>query len=172
MKTAIVFLSTALMLLAAVACSRKNTVSYKDNVKTALAQADYNDVRVDEDQDKNTITLGGKVHSQDAKQEAGRIAGAAAATRIVVNEISVEPEGAESQARDIQSDMDTAIEKNYKAVLIAKGLDNQSIDFDAKNGVLKLSGRVRTPQQRTEAEQVAAQVPNVAQVLNQIEVRR
>jgi hypothetical protein len=34
-------------------------ISYKDNVKKALEQADLKDVTVDEDRDKNTITLGG-----------------------------------------------------------------------------------------------------------------
>ena len=49
------------------ACSHRDNVSYKDDVKKALEQADLKDVTVSENQDKNTITLGGKVHSNDAK---------------------------------------------------------------------------------------------------------
>ncbi|PYX57997.1 MAG: hypothetical protein DMG73_11635, partial [Acidobacteria bacterium] len=64
------------------------------------------------------------------------------------------------------------IEKNFKAALVAKGLDKQHIRFDAKNGVLTLKGRVDSPAQRQEAQQVAASVPNVQQVLNEIEVKR
>ena len=74
--------------------------------------------------------------------------------------------GAESEANDIASNTDSAIEKNYKAVLIAKGLDQQHIRFDAKNGVLTLKGSVRSVPQRQEAQQLAQAVPNVQQVLN------
>jgi len=45
--------------------------SYKDSVKQALQQAELQDVTVDEDRDKNTITLGGKVHSENARMQAG-----------------------------------------------------------------------------------------------------
>ena len=60
--------------------------------------------------------------------------------------------------------MDNAIEDNYKAALISKGLDKQSIRYDSKNGVLTLKGSVKSPDQRKEAEQVADNVPNVEQV--------
>jgi osmotically-inducible protein OsmY len=70
------------------------------------------------------------------------------------------------------SNLDDAIEKNYKAVLIAKGLDKQHIRFDAKNGVLTLKGSVKSAPQRDEAQELAQAVPNVHQVLNQLDVKR
>jgi hyperosmotically inducible periplasmic protein len=173
MKSIAVLLAGILLLLSTVACSqRANDVSYKDSVKKALDQADLKDVSVDEDRDKNTITLSGKLHSQNAKQQAGEVAQAAGGSRIIANEISIEPVGAESQSKKIESNVDDAIEKNYKAMLISKGLDKQSIHFNAKNGVLTLKGKVKTSQQRQQAEQVASNVPNVAQVVNEIEVNR
>lgn len=66
--------------------------SYKDSVKQALQQAELQDVTVDEDKDKNTVTLGGKVHSEDARVEAGQVA-KAAGNRTIANEISVQPVG-------------------------------------------------------------------------------
>jgi osmotically-inducible protein OsmY len=169
----VVFLFAGTLLLLTVACTqRANDVSYKDQVKKALEQADLKDVTVDEDRDKNTITLHGKLHSENAKQQAGEIAQAAAGSRIIANEISIEPVGFESQAKKIESNVDDAIEKNYQAALISKGLDKQSIHFKANNGVLTLKGKVKSPQQRQQAEQVAANVPNVAQVVNEIEVNR
>jgi osmotically-inducible protein OsmY len=72
----------------------------------------------------------------------------------------------------MDSDIDGGIEKNYKAALIANHLDKQHVDFSAKNGVLTLKGRTETAQQRQRAQIAAANVPNVKQVLNQIEVRR
>ena len=162
-----------LSLIVGVACSnRANTVSYSDNVKKSLEQAELKDVNVSEDKDKNTITLTGTVHSENAKQQAGEIAQSAAGGRIVANEISVQPVGAESEAKDIASNVDDAIENNYKAALISKGLDKEHIRFNAKNGVLTLKGRVKSPQQKEEAQQLAANVPNVQQVLNELQVSR
>ena len=154
------------------ACSHRDNVSYKDDVTKALEQADLKEVTVSEDQDKNTITLGGKVHSSDAKAKAADIAKTAANTRIIANEISVQPVGSESQAKDVASNLDDGIEKDYKAALISTGLDKQHVSFKAKNGVLTLTGSVRNANERQHAEKLAAGTPNVQQVLNQIEVRR
>jgi hyperosmotically inducible periplasmic protein len=173
MKSLIVPFATLLLLLSGIACSQKTDApAYKDSVKNALEQADLKGVTVDEDKDKNTVTLTGTLHSEDAKRQAGEVARAAAGDRIIANEISVEPVGNESSARKIESNVDDAIEKNYKAALIAKGLDKQDISFDAKNGVLTLKGKVKTPQQRQQAQRVAANIPEVAQVVNEIEVKR
>jgi osmotically-inducible protein OsmY len=154
------------------ACSHRDNVSYKDDVKKALEQADLKDVTVSEDQDKNTITLGGKVHSSDAKAKAVDVAKTAANTRIIANEISVQPVGSESQAKDVASNLDDGIEKDYKAALISSGLDKQHVRFKANNRVLTLTGNVHNTNERQQAERLAAGIPNVQQVLNQIEVRR
>jgi len=154
------------------ACSHRDNVSYKDDVKKALEQADLKDVTVSEDQDKNTITLGGRVHSSDAKVKAVDVAKTAANTRIIANEISVEPVGSESQAKDVASNLDDGIEKDYKVALISSGLDKQHVRFEAKNRVLTLTGSVHNTNERQQAERLAARIPNVQQVPNQIEVRR
>jgi hyperosmotically inducible protein len=157
-----------------VACSQNtaNNTSYKDNVSKALEQADLKDVDVSEDKDKNTITLSGNLHTEDAKQQAATVAKGAAPDRVIVNEISVRPVGAESEAKKIDSNLDDGIENNFKAALVSKGLDKESIRFDAKNGVLTLKGSVKSPAHRTEAEQVADNIPNVQQVVNEIQVKR
>jgi hypothetical protein len=61
MKSTILVLVATITLVLNIACSANhaNDVSYKDQVKRALEQADLKDVTVDEDRDKNTITLGG-----------------------------------------------------------------------------------------------------------------
>lgn len=160
------------ILLVGVACTKTPNTSYKDSVKKALEQAELQDVTVSEDRDRNTITLGGKVHSDDAKRVAGDVAKAAAGERIVSNEVSVQPVGVESEAKSISSNLDDAIEKTYKAELIASRLDKQSIRYNAKNGVLTLTGSVKSTEQRQEAEKLASNVPNVGQVVNQIDVKR
>jgi osmotically-inducible protein OsmY len=154
------------------ACSNQNSVTYKDNVERALQQADLKDVTVAEDREKNTITLGGTLHSDEAKSRAADIAKSAATTRIIANEISVQPVGAESEAKDAAAAWDDGIEKNYKAALITSRLNKQHISYTAKNGVLTLTGKVKTPGERQQAQQLAAAIPHVQQVLNQIDVRR
>lgn len=161
-----------IVLLTSLACSGRNDQnSYKDAVSRALEQADLKGVTVTENRDKNTITLGGKLHSDEAKARAGDVAKSAAPGRVIANEISVQPVGDESQAREATSNLDQGIEKDYKAALIATRLDKQHIQYAASNGVLTLKGSVKSPRQRQEAEKLAAQIPNVKQVVNQIDVR-
>ena len=184
MRTNILVLSLASFLAIGIACSKQpsttsdnasqttNDNSYKDSVKKALEQADLTDVSVSEDKDKNTITLGGKVHSENAKQEAAKVAQSAAGPRVVANEVLVETAGQEGESKKIQSNLDSGIEKNFKAAIQSKGLDKQHIRFDAKNGVLTLKGSVKNVKEKQEAQQLASSIPNVQQVLNQIEVQR
>ncbi len=172
MKAIIVCCTALLLTLATVACSRTSNVSYEDAVQTALQQADLKDISVSEDKDKNTITLGGKLHSEDAKNQAAQVAQSAAPGRTVANEISVEPVGIESEAKKIESNVDDGIESNYKAVLIANGLSKQDIRYSSKNGVLTLKGKVKATDQKKEAAQLASTVPNVSQVVNNLEVSR
>ncbi len=157
----------------ALGCSNhgSSNPSLKDNVHKALQQADLQNVTVDEDGGKNLITLGGTVHSPDAKARAMEVAKAAAPNRVIANQISIQPVDQEAAARKISSDVDTAIEKEYNAVLIANHLD-KGIHYKAKNGVLTLTGKVDTPDDRQAAQQLASSVPNVQQVINQLEVKR
>ena len=173
MRTKTLGLVAIACLMAGMGCAKRtSSISYEDGVKNALKQAELTDVNVSENAGKNTITLSGKVHSEDAKLEAARVAQTAGGDRLIVNEISVQPIGVESDAKDVAKNSDDAIEKNFKAVLIAQGLDKQRINYDAKNGVLTLGGSVQSVPQRTEAEKLAQAVPNVQQVVNQIEIRR
>ncbi len=164
----------ALGLLAGVsACSkqRANPPSAKEQVERSLDQAGLRDVNVDENRDKGVLTLKGKVQTEEQKAKAEEVAKAAAGGMVVANEVSVEPQGMEGQAKKIESNVDDAIEKDYKAAVIANHLDKQHIRFDAKNGVLTLKGDVDTMQQREAAEQIAAKTPNVTQVVNELEVK-
>lgn len=153
------------------AANTANNVDVKDAVGKALEQADLKDIHVNDDTDKNVTTLTGAVHSQQAKDKATEVAKAAAPSRIIANEISVQPVGAESQARNIAGNVDDGIQKNFKAAIIANGLDKQHIRASAKNGVLTLKGTVDSQAQRDQAEKVGASVPNVSQVVNELQVR-
>ncbi|HZU41066.1 MAG TPA: BON domain-containing protein [Terriglobales bacterium] len=148
-----------------------NNADVKDVVSKALEQADLKDIHVSDDAEKNVITLTGAVHSQESKDKATQVAKGAAPNRIIANEISVQPVGAESQARNIAGNVDDGIQKNFKAAMIANGLDKQHIRASAKNGVLTLKGTVDTQAERDAAQKVGASVPNVSQVVNELQVK-
>ena len=162
-------LAAGVLMLAAMGCSRRRQATYKDGVQKALEQADDKGMPVGEGADNNTITLAGKLHPEDAKQKAAEVAQSAAANRVVENEICVQPPGVEAEARKVHSNLDEGMESNHPATLISKGLDRQDISSKSKNGVLTMSGRVRSGKQRQQAEPLAGNTPNVAQVLNQID---
>jgi hyperosmotically inducible protein len=163
----------AFLLCLAIGCTnnRANTPDVKDQVSKALGNAGYKDVKVATNNDKQLVTLTGDVKTQEDKDKAEELAKSAAAGFVVSNEIGVRPEGAERDAKKIDSNVDDAIEKDFKAVIIANRLEKQHIRFDAKNGVLTLKGDVDTPGQRQQVEKLAASVPNVQQVVNELDVK-
>jgi osmotically-inducible protein OsmY len=168
------FFAALAILSVTLGCSSRpcaNDIARKDAVVSALGKAGVTGVDVSEQVSQNIVTLTGTVSSENAKQEAGHIAQGAAGTRVVDNRILVEPAGGPSAVHAMRVKLDNTIEKNYQAVLIAKGLDKQPIQFNATDGVLVLKGRVKSRPQRSEAAQLAEAVPNVLHVVNQIEVR-
>jgi hyperosmotically inducible periplasmic protein len=144
----------------------------KDAVTNALKSNNLGSVNVSQDRTKGVITLTGDVNSDDQKAMAAATAKQAAPDYTIADEVGVVPENASSQAKDVASNLDSAIEDNYKAEIKGhKNLDDQSIDYKAKNGTLVLSGSVKTPAQKREAEKLAKAVPNVQEVVNEIEVK-
>ena len=140
------------------------------SIRQALDQAGLKDVSVSQDRDKNLITLTGKVANDNDKMQAESIARSIAGTQVVSNQISVRPPGQESTAKKVESDLDKGIEKNLDAVLVQHRLA-KDVRNDVNNGVVTLKGSVRSQSQRATVEKLAAQVPNVKQVVNELEVK-
>jgi len=157
----------------AAGCAREKaaTPDVKDQVRQALDNAGFKDLKLDVNNDKQLVTLTGDVKSEDEKTHAAQVAQAAASGFVVSNEIGIRPEGVEHEAKQIDTNLDTAIEKDFKAVIIANHLEKQNIDFDARNGVLTLKGQVSSPALRSKVEKLAATVPNVQQVVNELDVK-
>jgi hyperosmotically inducible periplasmic protein len=129
-------------------------------------------VKVSQDRDKGVLTLSGDVKTPDQKAQAESVAAQGAPGYAISNELGVRPVGVESQAKAVDSNLDDAIEMNFKASLKAhKNLDDQSISYTAKNGTLVLKGSVKTDSQKSEAQKLAKAVPNVKEVVNEIEVK-
>lgn len=153
-------------------CSRNNHPDVKYAVDSAMTQNGLGVVKVSQDRDKGVLTLSGNVDSEDQKAQAENIARQTAPGYTIADELGVTPPGTGSQAKAVNSNLDNGIEDNYKAALKArKNLDDQSISADAKNGTLVLKGSVKTQAQRREADQLAKAVPNVQEVVNEIEVK-
>jgi hyperosmotically inducible protein len=151
-------------------CSDRTKAPHvSDNIHTSLDQAGFKDVSVHQDRDKGVVTLKGTVPSDADKARAESIARAQAAGEVVANEIAVLPPGNESAAKTINSDIDKAIEKNLDAALVEHRL-NKDVKYSVNKGVVTLKGNVDSQAARSDAAHVAAGVPNVAQVVNELEV--
>ncbi len=162
---------TALLILGA--CNKNaDHPDVKDAVDTAMTRHDLGVVKVSQDRDKGVLTLSGDVETPDKKAEAESVAKEAAPGYTIANEIGIRPVGTESQAKSVDSNLDDGIENNYKAAIKAhKDLDDQSIHYDAKNGTLMLKGSVKTAAQKKEAAMLAKNIPNVKEVVDEIEVK-
>jgi hyperosmotically inducible protein len=174
MKRILVVFPMLLLLVLSIACSqqRANTPDPKDNVVNSLKANGYNDVKVDVDRDKGVVTLKGDLKSDEDKAKVEQIAKAAAPGMVVSNEIGVRPEGeAGSAMKKVDKNTDAAVENHMKAAIAAHHWENQHIRFDAKNGVLTLKGDVDTPGQREQVQKVAADIPGVQQVVNELQVK-
>ena len=155
-----------------VGCSTTSTktVDVSDSVRTSLDQAGFKDVSVSQDRDKGVVTLGGHVAADGDKLQAESIARSIAGTQVVSNQIAVVPPGIESEAKTVNSELDKAIEHNLDAALIQEKL-HESVKYAVKNHVVTLSGEVDSQSKRARAEGVAAAVPNVQQVVNELQVK-
>ena len=141
-----------------------------DSIRKSLDQAGLKDVEVSQDRDKGVVTLGGHVAAEADKVQAESIAKSNAAGQVVANQIAVIPRGVESDAKTVNSDLDKGIEKNLDAVLVQNKLQKR-VKYDVKNGVVTLTGEVNSQSKRAQAEKVASSVPNVQQVVNELQVK-
>ncbi len=140
------------------------------SIRRSLDQAGLNDVKVDQDRDTGVVTLSGQVMSDDEKARAETVAKAAAGNQVVSNQISVRPVGFESEAKQIDADLDSGIESNFHAALISNRMD-KGVEYEAKNGVLTIKGEVNSQAKRDRLEELAASIPNVQQVVNEIQLK-
>jgi osmotically-inducible protein OsmY len=154
-----------------VSCS---TVSNKSadvsaSIRASLDKAGYKDVSVTQDRDKGVVTLGGRVAAAGDKSQAESIARSIASTQVVSDEIAVIPPGSGSDARNVNSDLDRGIANNLDAALISQKLHG-SVKYAVKTGVVTLTGDVDSESTRSQAQSIAAGVPNVLQVVNELQV--
>jgi hyperosmotically inducible protein len=153
-------------------CSSASRMSpdVSSTIRKDLDRASFKDVTVTQDRAKGVVTLGGHVASDGDKGQAASIAQGDAVSQVVAVEIAVIPPGGESEAKSVISDLDDGINKNLDAVLIQSNL-KKDVKYDVKNGVVTLSGEVNSQTKRVRVEDIASRVPNVQQVVNELQVK-
>ena len=173
MKTTKLLVTLTLLVFGTVmGCSGPSSKSpdVSDSIRRSLDQSGLKDVSVSQDRDKGVITLGGNVPVDSDKSQAESIAKSIAAGEVVSDQIAVLPAGAESESKTVNSDLDKAIDKNLDAALIQDKL-HKGVKYDVKNGVVTLTGEVNSESKRAQVQKVASTVPNVQQVVNELEVK-
>lgn len=168
---AVFVLYVAIAIAASLGCSdRSKAPDVANDIRHALDEGGLNDVSVSQDRDKGVVTLGGKVRTDNDKARAESIAKSIAGTEVVSNEIGVRPNGDEGTAKKVDSDLDSGIDKNLDAMLVQHKLKDD-VRYDVSNGVVTLKGTVPSPDRRSSVQKLAEQVPNVKQVVNELEVK-
>jgi hyperosmotically inducible periplasmic protein len=172
-KIKLLFASLTLLAIGAtLGCSGASAKSpdVSDNIRNSLDQAGFKNVSVKDDRDKGVVTLGGNVTSENAKSQAETLAKSLAGAQVVADEVAVIPVGVEEDAKAVNSDLDKGIEKNLDAALIQNKM-HDNVKYEVKNGVITLSGEVNSEGKRDSAETVATNVPNVKQVVNDLQIK-
>ena len=174
MKTMQLFF-TVLTLLAAGILAGCSTTAAKspdvsDSIRKSLDQAGFKNVSVSEDRNQGVVTLSGQVATDSEKAQAESLAKSFSGAQVVADQIAVIPVGIEKEAKAVNSDLDEGIEKNLDAALIENKLHDR-VKYEVKSGVVTLTGAVNSEDKRARAEKIATGVPNVQQVVNDLQVK-
>lgn len=157
-------------------------------VETSLALNQYlSPFAIDTDVKNGVVMLSGTVESEVDKELAGEIALGVDGVKKVENRLQLKPgtrdsggmSGGSGRPRDDEGrdfatrfdDATTTARVKY-ALLTHDGTDALDIDVDTINGVVVLSGRVASGEERDLAGRIAANADGVAEVENELEVGR
>jgi hyperosmotically inducible protein len=157
-------------ILAGCSTTTAKSPDVSDSIRKSLDQAGFKDVSVSQDRDKGIVTLGGQVASENDKSQAESLAKSLAGPQVLADQIAVVPVGVEKDAKTVNSDLDKGIEKNLDAALIQSQM-HDNVKYEVKSGVVTLTGEVNSQGRRDNAERVAMSVPNVKQVVNDLQVK-
>jgi len=166
--TMLALLSTGI--LAGCTSTAAKSPDVSDSIRKSLDQAGLKDVSVSQDRDKGIVTIGGQVPTENDKSQAESLTKSLAGTQVVADQIAVVPVGVEKEAKAVNSDLDQGIAKNLDAALIQSQM-HDDVKYDVKSAVVTLTGEVNSEDKRARAEKVAAGIPNVQQVVNDLQVK-
>ena len=165
-----IFLSLLCATFVAACSTTAKSPDVADTIRKSLDQSGLKDVSVSQDRDKGVVTISGKVASEADKARPTRSPKASRSVRSSPIEIVVTPPGNESDAKDVSAALDSGIEQNLKAVFIDNKLDD-AVKYKVKAGSVTLSGTVNSQAKRAQAATLASQVPNVKEVINELQIK-
>jgi len=163
------FLIVGLAAIGLIGCASNPAPDVAGKIRDSLKQAGLNNVTVAQDREKGVVTLGGNVAQDQDKMRAEQVARQIAGGQVVADEIAVLPNNNDSVAKTVNSDLDKGIQSNVDAALTRASI--KGVSHSTKNGVVTLKGTLPTPALRSDAERLVAAVPNVQQVVNEIDVK-
>lgn len=166
MKLAVGCFAAALMLTTA-ACGPRNP-DYEKTADEALSSAAIDDVDANYDNDAKTIHLTGTVNTENERQRAGDVVQKAVGTGAqVANEVTVA-----NKDEEIADDFDGAVETRLDELVGNEAdLKDNSVSFDANNGVITITGAVDSVAERDRVGDIARSQPGVKDVVNSLEVK-
>ncbi|OFS11420.1 molecular chaperone OsmY [Hafnia sp. HMSC23F03] len=157
--------------------SMKKVDGYMDDsgitakVKSALVDAKdikSNDISVNTS--KGVVTLNGFVSSQDQAERAVKLAKGVEGVKSVSDKLHVK-DSTKSSVKGYASD--TAITSEVKAKLLADDLvPSRNVKVETQDGLVQLSGTVKTKAQSDRAESVASAIEGVKSVKNDLTVKQ
>ena len=156
-------------LVSSCASQQGKSPDVSSNVRKSLDEAGLQNVHVSDDRNKGVVTLSGNVLSEQDKVRATSIAKSGAAGQVVASEIAVLPPN-DNRAKSVNSDFDKAIGDDLDAAFKQNRL-NKLVRYDVKNGVVTLKGEVNSQASRVGAQKIAAAIPHVQEVVNELDVK-
>jgi osmotically-inducible protein OsmY len=156
----------AATLIAASACS-PTTADYERTADNALSSAALDRVEADYDEGAKTIHLTGTVDTENERQRAADVVEKAVGGGArVANEVTVA-----NKDEGIANDLDGGIETRLDNLVDQQAdLKDDSIDFDANNGVVTITGNVASTAEREKVGEIARNQPGVKDVVNSLEI--
>jgi len=150
----------------ATACDTQPDV--EERISTSLDQANIDDVRVEWNDDAKVAHLRGNVVSAAERQRAEDIATTAVGTSgTVLNELTIE--GMNEETAD---DMDGQVRDRLSEMIDNDPtLKDRNVDFDVNNGVVTVTGEVRTAAEKQRVDEMVKAAPGVKDFANSLEIK-
>ena len=149
------------------ACDREPDV--EEIANGALDEVQLNDaVDANYDAEAGVVHLSGNVaRAEDRTRANDAVRASVQGMALVANQIVVD--GAEEEMAD---DLDSGIEERFDSLWENGPAELKDLDVDAavENGVVTLSGEVRTAAEKTKVEEMARTIPGVTDVVNGVAV--
>jgi osmotically-inducible protein OsmY len=156
----------AIVLMTAVACDRGPDT--EENVRKALEQANIQTVEVDTDDETGIVHLQGTVGTLADRTRASEVATAVVGTSgRVLNELTVE-RLTERRADDVDGRMTDALDQMLDEDAVLRERD---VNIEVTNGMVALTGEVRTRDEKDRAERIVKAAPGVRNVVNGLRIR-